>query len=209
MDRISCIKPLWWLAVLGCILAFPQAASAHLVTTGLGPVYDGIGHLILTVDDLIPVIGLAILAGLRGPRSGRYALFALPAAWFVGGLLGLGALQEVTFPFQCISFLLVGILIATDLRLPALAVVALTVLLGLFHGYADGSAIKDAGAASGTLELIGLMVALFVLMALVSAMVITLRWDWTRIVVRVAGSWIAAMGLLLLGWAIHTAGGRT
>jgi hydrogenase/urease accessory protein HupE len=85
----------------------------------------------------------------------------------------------------------------------------LAIAMGLIHGYADGSAIKDAGVASGTLELIGLMVALFVLVALMSALVITLRWDWTRIVVRVAGSWIAAMGLLLLGWAIHTASGRT
>jgi hydrogenase/urease accessory protein HupE len=209
MARIHHVKLLPLLGAFACLLALPRAASAHLVTTGLGPVYDGIGHLILTVEDLIPVIGLAMLAGLRGPRSGRSALFVLPLAWFAGGLLGLRAPQEVALPFQCISFLLIGILIASDLRLPTLAIVMLAIAMGLIHGYADGSAIKDAGVASGTLELIGLMVALFVLVALMSALVITLRWDWTRIVVRVAGSWIAAMGLLLLGWAIHTASGRT
>jgi hypothetical protein len=31
--------------------------------------------------------------------------------------------------------------------------------------------------------------------------VVWLRADWSRIAVRVAGSWIAASGLLLLGWA--------
>jgi len=30
--------------------------------------------------------------------------------------------------------------------------------------------------------------------------VTTLRAGWTRIAVRVAGSWIAAAGLLMIGW---------
>jgi hypothetical protein len=37
--------------------------------------------------------------------------------------------------------------------------------------------------------------------ALVSALVIKLRPPWTKIAVRVIGSWIVASGLLLLGWA--------
>ena len=50
--------------------------------------------------------------------------------------------------------------------------------------------------------LIGITVAIFVLAALVSALVVSLRRPWARIVVRVAGSWIAAIGLLLLGWTL-------
>jgi hypothetical protein len=30
---------------------------------------------------------------------------------------------------------------------------------------------------------------------------VQLRQPWTRIAVRVVGSWIAASGLLMLGWA--------
>jgi len=33
------------------------------------------------------------------------------------------------------------------------------------------------------------------------AFVVRLRAEWSRIAVRVARSWIAASGLLLLGWA--------
>jgi hydrogenase/urease accessory protein HupE len=193
----------WAIAVGLAISVFPRAAQAHLVTTGLGPVYDGIGHLVLTIDDLIPVLALALLAGLRGPKSGRWALFVLPVAWMIGGLSGLHAIQENTLPFQCVSFLVLGLLVSSDLPIPAIGVAALAIALGLFHGYADGSAIKDAGVSSGVLEFIGIMVALFVIVALISALVVWLRWYAARIVVRVAGSWIAAMGLLLLGWAIH------
>jgi hypothetical protein len=49
-------------------------------------------------------------------------------------------------------------------------------------------------------------VALFVITAIFAAIVVSLRWDWSRIVVRVAGSWIAAIGLLFLGWQIKTGG---
>ena len=47
-----------------------------MITTGLGPVYDGVAHFALTPEDSIPVAGLAVLAGLRGPAHGRLALFA-------------------------------------------------------------------------------------------------------------------------------------
>ena len=36
-----------------------------------------------------------------------------------------------------------------------------------------------------------------------TAFVVQLRAHWARIAVRVAGSWIAASGLLMLGWSFH------
>ena len=42
------------------LLFWPSYASAHLVTTGLGPVYDGIGHLVMTPEDLIPALAIAL-----------------------------------------------------------------------------------------------------------------------------------------------------
>jgi len=64
------------------VLFFPARADAHLVTTGLGPVYDGIGHFFLSPGDALAVLALALLAGLRGTAAGRRALFILPVAWF-------------------------------------------------------------------------------------------------------------------------------
>jgi hydrogenase/urease accessory protein HupE len=121
-------------------------------------------------------------------------------------LIGSRATHEPHFPMQCISFLLLGILIAANLPLPSMVVATIAVAIGLAHGYYNGAAFAAAGAgpAVATLQLVGIMVGLFVIVALLSATVVSLRWDWTKIVVRVAGSWIAAIGLLLLGWAIKT-----
>ena len=52
-------------------LLLPVRAEAHLPSIGLGPVYDGIFHLLLSPEDLIPIIALALLAGQRGANSSR------------------------------------------------------------------------------------------------------------------------------------------
>ncbi len=48
--------------------------------------------------------------------------------------------------------------------------------------------------------------SLFVVVALATALVVSLTRPWTRIVVRVAGSWIVATGLLLMGWWLRPVG---
>jgi hydrogenase/urease accessory protein HupE len=185
-------------------LLFLQAsARAHLVTTGLGPVYDGIGHFSLSPDDSIPVVGLALLAGLRGKSAGRGVMFQLPLAWFCGGVAGLIADKQPIDPLRCISFMAIGVLIAADLPLPDLAIMAVAVAMGFLHGFLDGAGFQAAGLGKGMLQLLGIAAVLFVLTPIFSALVVSIRTQWMRIVVRVAGSWIAAIGVLMLGWALR------
>jgi hypothetical protein len=66
--------------------------------SGFGPFYDGLTHLLVTPEDLLPVIALALLAGLRGPSFGRAVLFALPTACMAGTLTGLSFHSRVTVP---------------------------------------------------------------------------------------------------------------
>jgi len=188
------------LALCVGVLLRPSDAAAHLVTTGMGPVYDGIGHLLLTPEDLVPVLALALFAGLRGAAEGRRAMFLLPVAWLAGGLFGLRVTATPAFPVPAISFLILGALVAADVRLSANGVAVLAVVLGLVHGVLNGAVLR---VGAGGLGLLGIMAALFVLVALASAFVVSLEQPWTRIAVRVAGSWVAASGLLLLGWAFR------
>ena len=77
----------------------------------------------------------------------------------------------------------------------------LALALGALHGWLNGAGIAaDGREATG---MVGIAGAIFVVSALVSALVVSLRAPWTRIAVRVAGSWIAAVGLLMAGWALR------
>lgn len=187
------------------LLLVPATAHAHLVTTGLGPLYDGIGHLLASPEDLVPVVAMALLAGLGGTRPGRWALFVLPLAWAAGGLAGY-RIGAPSFPGMvgAASFLALGMLVAAGRSLSPGVVGGLAAVLGLVHGWLNGAGIAAAGREA--LGLAGITAAVFVIMALVAAFVVSLRAPWTRIAVRVAGSWVAATGLLLLGWRLSGRG---
>jgi urease accessory protein len=186
----------------GAALLAPSVAHAHLVTTGLGPFYDGVTHFLLTPEDLLPALALALLAGLRGAHAGRLALFALPGAWLVGGLLGLAfPIAGLPPALTTVSFVALGGLVALDARLSPAGVAAIATAVGLVHGGYNGAAMAQANL--GALGLVGIAAALFATVALAAALVVALRAPWTRIAVRVAGSWIAATGLLMVGWTLR------
>ena len=55
-------------------------ADAHLNSTGMGPFYDGLMHFLMSPEDIVPVLALALLAGLRGAATdgGLCSRFLLP-----------------------------------------------------------------------------------------------------------------------------------
>jgi urease accessory protein len=177
-------------------------AEAHLNATGMGPIYDGLMHFLTSPDDLVPALALALLAGLRGAPYGRRAMFALPVAWLLGSLFGLFAvLNSAGMLAASLWFLLLGGLVLADAKLSLRSITALCAILGLFHGYLNGTGMGfSVQMIAATL---GLAAAVFVLVVLVAALVVQIRAQWGRIAVRVGGSWIAASGLLMLGWFIR------
>lgn len=185
------------LALLPCC-----PARAHLEATGMGPVYDGLLHFLTSLDDLVPALALALLAGLRGAEYGRRALFALPAAWLLGILAGLTAATISTGAlWTSLWFLVMGGLVVADAKLSLPATTMLAAALGLVHGYVNGTGM---GLSPQTvIAAVGLASAVFILFVLVAAFVVQLRAEWARIAVRVGGSWIAASGLLMLGWSMR------
>jgi hypothetical protein len=186
----------------GFILAlYASNAHAHLVETGLGPVYDGIAHFVLSPEDLLPAFALAIFAGLRGKEYVRSVIFLLPAAWFIGGIAAILIGDPIFKVPAWLLLIAAGALVASDLRLSVVATGAIAIILGALLGVGNGSGLARAG--SGLRELCGIAGAVFVLTTLVSAGAIILCREWMRIAWRVAGSWIAASGLLLLGWSLR------
>ena len=79
---------------------------------------------------------------------------------------------------------------ALDRRLSPAVVSGLALAVGGLHGWLNG-----AGIAADQREWTGLL-----------GIAVAIRKPWARLALRVAGSWVAAMGLLLLGWSLRAAG---
>ena len=73
--------------------ALPSAASAHMAQSGLGPFYDGLLHPLISLEDLLPVLALAILAGLRGALHARWLLLVAAMIW---AMVALGGATRLT-----------------------------------------------------------------------------------------------------------------
>jgi hydrogenase/urease accessory protein HupE len=188
----------------------PLPASAHLVGTRFGDFYGGLLHLLLSPEHVLPILGLGLLAGLQPPQRARWMLAALPLGMLVGLLMGLWALPSAdhsgnarimamaTTPWLAPAFIaLLGLLVALAWRLPAWLLAGIAVAVGVVEGLGNGVGIGPD--TSVLLYLPGTLAAGVVPLALIAAATLRLRGqaDWVSIAVRAAGSWLAAIGLMV------------
>ena len=196
------------LALPAFFFTLSSPTHAHLLQTGLGPFYDGIGHFFLTPEGLLAVLVLALLSGLRSAAHGRAALAALVMSWAVGGAVGLvpavaaSGVPESIGRFAGVPLVVLGVLAAIDWALTVRAVAGLGILVGIPPGLDSGAAM--AQTALGWRGLAGTLLALAVFATLAIGFVATIAPRLlARRVARVAASWVAASGLLLLGWSLR------
>lgn len=191
-------------AALILIVFAPASADAHLVQSGMGPIYDGISHFGLSPEDFLPVIALAFLAGLRGPLHARLTLATVTIAWLAGGIL---SLSGITWPaiflpaLTAVLFLLIGGLLASNAELPPALCMVLAVALGIVRGAGDMAGVT--ASPSHALALVGMTASVFVIFALAASVTLPLQRLWMIIAARVSGSWLAALGLLFAGWILR------
>jgi urease accessory protein len=177
-------------------------AAAHLMNSGFGPFYDGLVHPLLSPEDLLPAIAIALLAGLSGARAGRFVLAALPLSWLAGMVIGAAVgLAPLPARLDAVATIALGVLVASDLRLPLVGVTALAAALGALHGYANGHDL--AGTSGALVAMLGIAGALFALVSLLAGQTAVVQAQWARLAVRISGSWIAAIAMLMFGWSFR------
>jgi hypothetical protein len=181
-----------------------EEASAHLVNTGLGPIYDGISHFVLSPETMLGFVAIALLGALTGIGTARVAVFAAMTGWIVGSLLGVTLHWSMTLIACTVVPLLLGVAVALEWKPSNSAARMVAFLTGTMLGIASGSALGEAGL--GLRGVLGTFVPCFVLLSIVAAVAVGAHSQWSRTLVRVAGSWIAAMSLLMVGWLWRVGG---
>jgi urease accessory protein len=127
-------------------LAATVPALAHLDPVAHGSFAAGFTHPIFGLDHILAMVAVGLWAALLGGRS----VLLVPAGFVFAMLAGFGlALADVGLPFVepviLASVIVLGLLVAVAVRLPAAAGAGLVGAFALFHGHGHGSEMGMAG----------------------------------------------------------------
>lgn len=184
-----------------CLVSFAANAHAHSTVKGVGDLYAGLLHVLTAVEHVLPFAALSLLAGQLGMKAQAQAdLLVFPVALMIGAAaaLWLPPLPGLAF-FNLFSAILLGGLVAAAWPLPSAVFYGLVIVFGISHGFANGEAIS--GSIKAYLFILGIGLAGLAVLAYGTLMVgflLRRKAGWLHIAVRVAGSWIAAIGVLVL-----------
>lgn len=197
------------LAFLGLGLSAPELALAHELTTQYGLVLGPALHVFTEIDHLAAFAAVGLLVGQQEAAQSRYnALFAFLAALVVGMSLpflvtGVGAFEAVEREFSAASTLAIGILVAVAARAWVGVIAISAATLGAVHGVANGLAIAGSPAPAASIFGAAAAALLTAATAIVIVRALHGKVKYGGIAVRVLGSWIAALALMLLGLALR------
>jgi urease accessory protein len=173
-------------------LAFPHEAAFHVPASLAGAV-----NYLSGVAYVLGAIAMGLLAGQCG-RNAIAVSLAVLAMGLIGGAIASG--YTVTVPYVDVTNLAAaaGVAVLVALRLPVglTAVAGIGLLLGIAQGYSNGLAIRIDTAE--VLFIAGIVGACLLILALASALALAASVSWQVIAVRAAGSWIAAIALIVL-----------
>lgn len=187
-----------WLFVL-LALCWPVPAWAHGSVPGLQGIYWGMLHPFSSGPQLLALFALALVIQQRLPDSEDVF-----HSFWISCLAGAGAASLSPWTLSMDATLTVlaivtGVIAASALRLPLVLLLLLGVICGLPSGYLSWPEPGAKGDMMFTAlgGIIGSVLIIIVVAGIIEAIWQVAKWTWFPIAVRVAGSWIAAISVLL------------
>ena len=188
-------------AALAALLLLALPAQAHAPVEGIGEFYAGLLHPLVVPSHLLTVIGLGLVIGQQAHEELGRALATFGFALLIGLLLAEVGWLVALAPSGLLALALVaGMLVAAALGLPGPALKLLLLAGGLLLGL-DTASDGPAGFA-GLVLLAGAWLGAVLAIFYIGWLARWLERPWTRIGVRVLGSWTAASAVLVLALAL-------
>jgi len=181
------------------VVSTPFLAGAHPALAGhTHGLVNGLLHPLTGWDHMLAMTAVGFLAARGGRRTAWLLPLTFVSMLMVGGICGLAAGGAVPLVEQGIaaSVFVLGVFIATPVRLPAVAGAWLVGLFALFHGYAHGAEMP--ASASGWLYGAGFVLATASLQLFGLGLGRTTQNLNSLTPVRIAGCLMALGGLYLL-----------
>ena len=191
-------------AIAALLASAPNLAAAHAGLGGGGGFLSGVFHPFVAIEHLIVLLGLGFLAG-RAPRERRGPGFVLLGVGLLSGVAVAQAVPGTTVTAGILGLAVVtgGLISLAPHWLSAVLLAGLAGVIGLavgldtdiITGWQDGLAALAAPTA-------GLVTGVYLIVLDAAALASLAARPPFPIAVRVAGSWIAAIGLMLLALSL-------
>jgi urease accessory protein len=190
------------------LLAQASPAEAHIVALRLGDFYAGALHPLTDLQDIILWGAMGVLGGMLGAARGRWLVLVFPLGLLAG--LALAQSFEITLTGSTVDaamVLVLGLLMATAVRIPTAVLCALAFALAVIRGAANAT---DLGPETDRLLFAaGLACSGYAVITLVMALALAFRGadtsapiSWRKITLQALGGWIAAIGLMMVGYGL-------
>jgi urease accessory protein len=184
--------------VVALLVFAPAAALAHPGHDGAGGLASGLIHPFTGIDHVLAMIAVGVLAAQYGGR----AVWLVPTSFLVA-MGAAGAVGMAGIPVQFVeagiglSVVILGLMIAFQVKPPALVAMAAVGFFALFHGYAHGAEMPNGQA--GLSFAAGFLVATaFLLGAGVGLGLLLQRQTLHRRLVQAGGGAMALVGIAVL-----------
>ncbi len=190
------------------LLAQNSAAEAHIVASRLGDFYSGALHPLTDLQDIILWGAMGVLGGTLGAARGRWLVLVFPLGLLAGlALEQYFAIASTGSTVDAGIILALGLLLATAVRIPTVALCALAFALAVIRGMANAT---DLGPETDRLLFAaGLACGGYAVITLVMALVLAFRGadtgasiSWRKVTLQALGGWIAAIGLMMVGYGL-------
>jgi urease accessory protein len=183
-------------SLIALLIAISPAPAAAHPMPGVGDFYAGMLHPITTLEFVLPLIVLSLLAGQQRRASAIAILVTVPATLLAGALAGvLVPLPPAVSSVNVIAIIIVGLIVAMARPLPGVVATVLSGIPAAAVGWANGVEIDNQMSAWRFIA--GLVLIGFLLVVYGIGAARRLQAPWMGFGFRVLGSWIAAIGLLV------------
>jgi urease accessory protein len=196
-DRVS-----RWVLLLFVTAFWAQCAQAHINKGEAIGFLSGMRHPISGLDHVLAMIAV----GLWGAQLGAPAIWVLPVAFPIvmalGGMMGLLGIPLPGIEYGiAASMILLGAAVLFEFKPPLWVAALLVAFFAIFHGHAHGTELPPG--QNGLLYSMGFVMATGCLHGVGISIGLVHRWTWGQLFLRLAGAFIASMGVFFL-WKVFT-----
>lgn len=185
------------------LFVFPATAHAHTPIKGIGDFLAGLVHPLTTPSHILVLLALGLLLGQHAPLKLKLPMLVFSSAAAIALLLTTtGLITKVYPPILPGIALVVAIFVTLEKPLPPAAACVLFVGAALAIGF--DSMIESTSTATVIKTLAGNWISLIVLLADIAIYAsFCTKTHWSKVGIRVAGSWIIAITLLVLAFSLR------